>query len=115
MLAASILSVIKLYIKGDANQKKAASDIQTLIIQNLHQLAIADSKSKWRFVSWVRPFFGWVVGISFAYILLVGPIIESHFGIPMADVDEKAIWAAASLFGIHQGTRTIEKAKGLTR
>ena len=115
MLAASILSIIKLYVKGSNEQKEAVAEIEKLVIQNLHQLSIADSKSKWRFVAFVRPFFGWVVGISFAYILLVGPIIEAHFGIPMADVDEKAIWAASSLFGIHQGTRTFEKAKGISR
>ena len=115
MLAASILNVISKYIKGKDDLKAAGLEVETLIIQNLHQLAIADSKSKWRYVAFVRPTFGWVVVIGYAYMLLVGPLVESFYGFPQVQLNETAITSAAGLFGIHQIGRSWEKKKGLTK
>ena len=115
MLATSILNVISKFIKGKNEQALAVAEIETLIIQNLHQLSVSDSKSKHRYISFVRPTMGWVIVAGFAYMLLIGPMVQAFFGIPMVEINENAIYTGAGLFGLHGMGRSWEKKKGLTR
>ena len=115
MLAASILNIIKLYVRGSNEQKEAVAEIEKLVIQNLHQLSVSDSKSKHAFISFVRPSMGWVIVFGFAYMLIIGPMLQAFFGIPQVEINENAIYTGAGLFGLHGMGRSWEKKKGLAR
>lgn len=72
------------------------------------------------FVAGWRPFIGWVCGVSFAYVYLVGPIITQVSGaygysFPLPPINTGDMMTVLlGMLGLG-GLRTFEKVKGITK
>lgn len=95
----------------DADSQEFAGELQLVLAQMAVNLEEAKHPS--RFVSGWRPFIGWVCGMGLAYNVLLSPILDIWFVMPV--VEPGLLYPVLlGMLGL-SGSRTVEKINGVAR
>lgn len=95
----------------DADSQEFAGELQLVLAQMAVNLEEAKHPSI--FVSGWRPFIGWVCGMGLAYNVLLSPILDIWFVMPV--VEPGLLYPVLlGMLGL-SGSRTVEKINGVAR
>lgn len=105
--------------KHEAEMLKLLAQGEMAVVLKQLEINAAEAASPRLWVSGWRPYFGWVGGTGFAYVVLLKPIlawVSSIQGWPQPpDIDTEVLWIVVSgILGIG-GLRTFEKKTGVAK
>ncbi len=84
-------------------------ELETRLLEKVHETNIAEAKTGNWFIAGWRPFIGWVCGLGFAYTFVIAPFLHSlltSFGLsfPLPEIDG---WLLFNLAGAMLGLGTL--------
>ena len=84
-------------------------ELETRLLEKVHETNIAEAKTGNWFIAGWRPFIGWVCGLGFAYTFVIAPFLHSLFAsfglsFPLPEIDG---WLLLNLAGAMLGLGTL--------